>query len=52
LLHFLVLVNGTPTSFYGSSHGLRQSHLLSPFLFVIVMGALSRLISAMVNGEK
>jgi hypothetical protein len=47
---FLVLVNGSPPDFFNSSHGLRQGDPLSPFLFVIVMEALSRMLSATVNG--
>ncbi|KAL6350404.1 hypothetical protein AAG906_004355 [Vitis piasezkii] len=33
---FLMLVNGTPASFFNSSRRLRQGDLLSPYLFVIV----------------
>ena len=39
---FSILINGSPTNFFGSSRGLRQGDLLSPLLFDIVMEALSR----------
>jgi hypothetical protein len=43
---FLVLINGSPFGFFGSSHGVRQGDLLSPFLFVLVMEAFSKMINA------
>jgi hypothetical protein len=46
-----VLINGSPSGFFGSSRGVRQGDLLSPFLFVLVMEALSRMISAMYSRE-
>jgi hypothetical protein len=49
-LRFLVLVNNTPTGFFCSSYGLRKGGPLSPFLFVLVMKALGRMIFAIVSG--
>jgi hypothetical protein len=42
-------VNGSSSGFFSSSRGLRQSDHLSPFLFVIVVKALSRMLFAIVN---
>lgn len=49
-VRFLVLVNGSPNGSFSNSCGLRQGDPLSPLLFVFVMEALSRMISAAVNG--
>ena len=44
-----MLINGTPSSFFSSSCGVRQGDPLSPLLFVIGMGALSRMISTSID---
>ena len=49
---FSILINGSPSDFFGSSKGLRQCDPLSPFLFDIVMEALSlMLVVATVVGQ-
>ena len=41
---FSILINGSPSDFFGSSRGLRQGDPLSPLLFDVVMEALSRML--------
>ena len=41
---FSILLNGSPSDFFGSSRRIRQGDPLSPFLFDIVMEALSRML--------
>jgi hypothetical protein len=49
--HFLILINGSPHGFFASSRGLHQGDPLSPILFVIVMEALSRILSRATIGD-
>lgn len=41
---FAVLINGSPSSFFKATRGLRQGCPLSPFLFNLVVESLSKLI--------
>ncbi|RVW34516.1 hypothetical protein CK203_115335 [Vitis vinifera] len=49
-VNFSVLINGTSSGFFQSSRGLRQGDPLSPYLFVIVMEALSCLLKRAKEG--
>ena len=41
---FSILLNGSPSDFFGSSKGIQQEDPLSPMLFDIVMEALNRML--------
>ena len=47
----LILVNGSPASFFGNSRGLRQGNLLSPFLFLLIMEVLSCILKKTEEGS-
>ena len=47
---FLVMLNGSPESFFKSSRGLRQGDPLSPYLFVLGMEAFSLLVDKAAKG--
>jgi hypothetical protein len=46
---FSVLINGSLVGYFGSSRGVCQGDLLSPFLFVLVMEAFNRMIGAITS---
>ena len=49
---FFILINGSPSDFFGSSRGLRQGDPLSPLLFDIVMEALSRMLDVAASARQ
>ena len=44
IVHFSILINGSPHEFFGSSRGLRQGYPRSSLLFVLVMEAISKML--------
>ena len=46
-VRFSVLINESLEGFFGSSHGLRERDPLFPFLFLLIMEVLSRLLKKM-----
>ena len=46
------MINGSVTDFFGSSRGLWQRDLLSPFLFDIVMESLSRMLDVAASARQ
>jgi hypothetical protein len=50
--NYVVLINGSPTSFFNNSRGLRQGFPLSPLLFLLVVEGLSRSILKKVEERK
>jgi hypothetical protein len=46
-VRFSILVNGTPSGYFNSSHGIRQGDPLLSLLFVVIMEALSMLTTKM-----
>ena len=50
--NFALLVNGSPSSFFPASRGIRQGCPLSPLLFILVIEGLSLLIKDARNNGK
>lgn len=49
---YLVLINGKPTEPFEAKKGQRQGDPLSPFMFVMVMDYLSRLLKPLKDNKK
>ena len=50
-VRFSMVVNGSPSGFIARIHSLRQRDPLSPFLFVLAMEALGRLLANSNDGD-
>jgi hypothetical protein len=50
--NFFVLINGSPSSFFRSSRGLRKGFPLSPLFFLIIFEGLSRILMKLVEDGK
>eukprot|EP00253_Pinus_taeda_P013144 PITA_13144 len=51
-VHFSVIINGIPSSFFKAKRGLRQGCPLSPLLFILVMNTLSLQINRVVQEKE
>lgn len=51
MVKFSILVKGFPAEFFSNSRELRQGDPLYPFLFIIVIDALCKIIDAVVDGS-
>jgi hypothetical protein len=49
---FAVLINGSPSYFFKASRGLRHGCPLSPFLFLVIVEALSRMMKEVISNDK
>ena len=52
IVKFSILINGSPSDFFGSSRGPRQGDPLSPLLFDVVMEALSHMLDVAAAAEQ
>ena len=50
--NFAILVNGSPSTFFPASRGIRQGYPLSPLLFILVIEGLSLLIAEAIRAGK
>ena len=56
-MRFSIMVNGSPSSFFESSRGIRQGDPFSPLLFLLVMEVLTKMLhrteeTGLINGFK
>jgi hypothetical protein len=49
IVRFSMIVNGSPSGFFGSTRGLRQGDSLSPLLFLLIMEVWSRMLKQLEN---